>query len=134
MHKETLVKAIAMAIKMGHVLIATADSTGVPHISVLQPLGLDSVGRLKLIGWFCQYTAANLEMNPRVSVVVWDPLKDTGYQLIGAMEEMKEVAMLDGYAARIEKAHPLPQVERVIHLRMDKILGFEKRPHIDVEV
>ena len=51
MHKETLEKAAFLAHGMGNVFIATSDDLGTPHISVLQPVGLDAQGRLELTGW-----------------------------------------------------------------------------------
>lgn len=134
MSKEALEKAVRFAQKLGEVLLATADLKGTPHMSIAQPLGLDSLGRLQLLGWFCQYTSANLSLNPRVSILIWDPKEDEGYQLIGRIEDIKEVAVLDGYAPFVEKQHPMPGVERKISICVQRILRFERRPHIDVEV
>lgn len=133
MRKEALEQAVLLAKKMGYVFLGTADCNGVPHLSIVQPLDIDSRDRLRLIGWFCERTTANLENNPHICVVIWDHQADCGYQLIGETQDIKEVAILDGYSAA-ERSHPLPQVERKIFMRVDKILEFAKRPQIDIEV
>lgn len=132
MHKEKLKEAVKLGQKLGQVYLATADSKGVPHISVVQNIDLDSRGYLDVVGWFCQHTYANLEVNHNVSVLIWDERKDYGFQCIGTMEKEEELNILDGIAPS-EESHPVPQIEREIHIHVDKILKFEKAPHIDVE-
>ena len=68
-----------------------------------------------------------------MSLVIWDPKVDTGYQLLGETEKVEEIAMMNGYAPGAESRHPLPQVERQLLVRVDKIIDFKHAPHSDVE-
>jgi len=58
---------------------------------------------------------------------------DNGYQLLGKTEKVENTAMMDGYAPGLEDKPPLPQVERRLLIRVDKIIGFRNSPHTDEE-
>jgi hypothetical protein len=64
---------------------------------------------------------------------VWDRKNDTGYQLIGRSEKVEELAMLDGYAPKFDEKITIPQVERRVLVRIDKIIDFKHAPHNDLE-
>ena len=132
--RKSLNEAMEIAKRIGYVFLTTADRTGSPHICIVQPISIDDQDRFKLMAWFCQYSLKNLQENTKVTVVVWDPVKDTGYQLVGAIDDMQEVAELDGYAVGLEEKKHFPQVEWKILVRVEKIFNFQKSPHIDVEV
>lgn len=132
--RASLNEAMEMAKRIGYVFLTTADRTATPHLSIVQPISLDHQDRLKLMAWFCQYSLKNLQENSKVTVVVWDPVKDIGYQLLGTIDDMQEVAELDGYAVGLEEKKHFPQVEWKILVRVEHILNFQKAPHIDVEV
>ncbi len=133
--RESLIKAMEMAKKIGHVFLATADKTAKPHMSSIgQSINLNGEDRLKLKAWFCQDTLKNLQQNPKISIIVWDPVQDTGYQLAGTMENMKKAAELDGYAAGLEEKRHFPQVEWEILVRVEHIFNFQEKPYIDTEV
>lgn len=132
MKVDTLNRAVAMGERLGHVFVATADHKGLPHLAAAGKIKLSEKNRLLVSAWFCPGTVANLEQNRRVSLVVWDPAEDTGYQLVGATEEIEETAMMDGIAPGKE-SEPLPQVQRRLRIRVDKILDFKHAPHSDQE-
>ena len=132
--RTQLNQIIAMARSIGYVYLTTADGSGTPHMSIVQPVDIDEKNRLKLMAWLCQYTIKNLEENPKVSVIIWDSIKDTGYQLSGKVEEMEEFAELDGYAMSLERKKHFPQIEWKILVSVERILNFQKAPHVDVEV
>jgi len=133
MNKKILNQAVALAQKLRHVFVATTDGKGLPHMAAAGKMALTPEGRLALAAWFCPMTVANLQKNHRVSLVIWDPQVDIGYQLLGEAEKVEEIAMMNGYAPRVESQHPLPQVERQILVRVDKIIDFKHAPHSDVE-
>jgi len=62
--------------------------------------------------------------------VVWDPVTDSGHQLSGLLEEVREVATLDGYSPALE-AHPVPQVESELLIRIAEGSHFSQAPHTD---
>jgi hypothetical protein len=43
-------------------------------------------------------TMANLQVNRRIVLVIWDPVEDRGYQLLGEAAKVEDRAMMDGYA------------------------------------
>lgn len=133
MKEEKLREIAALAEKVGHVLIATADSGGQPHIAAARQLAVTSEGSVAVREWFCPNTVANLKFNSRVSLVVWDMVKDTGHQLSGTMVEMRDVDVLNGYAPQIERDKIIPQVERRLVISVKKITEFKCAPHSDVE-
>ena len=133
MHHRTLKKIEALARKVGHAFLATADSKGAPHIAVAGTLSVDAGGSVSLEDWFCPGTVKNLDINRRAAVVVWDGAVDEGYQIGGLVEKIEEIAMMDGYSPSEEKLPPMPQVERKLKLRPEHITLFRKAPHSDLE-
>jgi len=133
MHHGTLKKIEALARKVGHAFLATADGKGAPHIAVAGTLSVDTDGSVNLEDWFCPGTVKNLDINRRAAVVVWDGAADEGYQIGGLVEKIEEIAMMDGYSPSEEKLPPMPQVERKLKLRPEHITQFRKAPHSDLE-
>jgi len=131
MSKRTLERAAEIAEKVGQLFVATADAKGQPHVAVASRLSAGTEGRVTVAGWFCPGTAANVQDNRQVSIVVWDAAADEGYQLIGRIEYIKEVGILDGYAPEVEGKRSLPQVERALVIRVERILRFTPAPHTD---
>ena len=129
---ETLKKAVALAEKLRHISVATADMTGLPHVASAGKLTSALDGRVVLADWFCPGMVSNLQQNPRIAIVMWDATADTGYQLLGEVEEVRELSILDGYVPGEEDKPPLPQLERELLIRVDEILAFSHAPHGDV--
>ena len=133
MNRKTLNQAATLAQKLRHVFVATTDGKGLPHMAAAGKLALMPEGRVAVTAWFCPMTVANLQKNRGVSLAIWDPQADTGYQLLGQAEKVEEIAMMNGLGPGVESQHPLPQVERQLLVRVDKILDFKHAPHSDVE-
>ncbi len=133
MNVEILKKAEQLAAKAGHVFVATADSKGWPHVATAGRLALTPEKHVIVTEWFCPGTMANLQVNPRLSLVAWDSASDVGYQLFGELKEMKDLGVLNGYAPQVESKTPVPQVERQLLVHIDKIIEFTRAPHTDVE-
>ena len=133
MNQKILNQAVILAQRLQHVFVATTDGKGLPHMAAAGKLALTPEGRVVVAAWFCPATVANLQKNRRVSLVIWDPKVDTGYQLLGETEKVEEIAMMNGYVPGTESRHPLPQVERQLLVRVDKIIDFKHAPHSDVE-
>ncbi len=132
MKRENLKQAVDLARKLKHVFVATSDKNGLPHMAAAGKLTLGPEGRVVVAAWFCPTTVANLHRNRQVALIVWDPIPDTGYQLLGVAEEVEDVAMLNGYTPD-KSPSPLPQVERQILMRVDRIIDFKHAPHSDRE-
>ncbi len=132
MNPAALEHALALARKLGHVFLATADKAGVPHVAAAGKIEPSPRDRVRVSAWFCPGTMADLAENPHVALVIWDPAEDQGYQLIGKTEQVSEAAMIDGIAPGEERSS-VPQVEWELSLRVRKILQFTHAPHTDVE-
>lgn len=126
-------KAVELANKLQHVFVATADTSGLPHVAAAGEMALTPEGDVAVGAWFCPGTVENLQHNRHVALVVWDAGKDTGYQLLGEVKEVKELSFLDGYAPERESSTPSPQVERQLIVRVNKTLAFSFAPHSDME-
>jgi len=133
MKKETLKNAVKLGSRMKYALLATADSDGLPHVAAARKITVEPDGDIGVSEWFCPGTLSNLQVNPRLSIVVWDPIKDTGYQVLGISEKVVDLSMMNGYSQDKEKDRPLPQVERKIHVHVERIIHFSHGPHSDLE-
>ena len=130
---EKLKKAVSLSRRIGFICIATAESSGMPHIATAGKIELADEGYLSITEWFCPGTIANLQTNKFVSIVVWDRDSDSGYQMLGKLEKIEELGILNGYAPDIESMPPLPQVERRLLIKVQKITDFRLGPHSDAE-
>lgn len=129
-----LKRAVAMAKEVGHLFLATADAAGSPHIAVVKEIAPGPGDAVFLTMWPCQYTFANIENNPKVSLVVWHQARDTGYQLAGEVENIENVAVLNGYLPGLENKKHYPQEEIKVRVRITKVLNFQQAPHLDVRM
>jgi hypothetical protein len=133
MNEKKIKKAIALAKKAGHVFLATSDADGMPHITAAGKLEYADTNHVAVTEWFCPGTTANLRVNKHISIVVWDKESDTGYQLPGLWDRIDDLEILDGFAPELESELPLPQVEKRLLVRIEKILDFKLAPHTDKE-
>lgn len=133
MKTEAIRSAIQLASKTAHIFIATADTSGVPHVAAAGEIRQESADHVSVAAWFCPGTLKNLQKNKKISMVVWDAADDRGFQLLGQVEQIEELAVLNGYAPEIEDRSPVPQVERSLSVHVDKVIHFSHAPHSDVE-
>ena len=132
MHPETLLRTVALAQSIGHVLVATADAKGLPHMVPADNMSLiPDDKKVTVEAWFCPDTLANLQANRKIALVVWDPRTDKGYQIIGETEAAEDIALLDGYLPG-PKTTP-PQGKKRLYILVGKILAFHHAPHTDQE-
>jgi predicted pyridoxine 5'-phosphate oxidase superfamily flavin-nucleotide-binding protein len=123
--------AVDFSKKLQHIFITTADRKGMPHVAAADGIRLGDEGYFHLTGWYCETTARNLEENRLISVVLWDPDTDVGYQVLGEVEEIQERASLNGFIPETEGTYDLPQVERDLLVRVTGVLLFCHAPHTD---
>jgi hypothetical protein len=133
MNPLTLREAVGLAVKMEYLLIGTANRKHEPHIAVATTINHVDDIHVAVSAWFCPTTVINLFENPSVSLVIWDQEGDTGYQLIGASEGVENMAVLGCWTPEIDKQMPVPQIERRVLVRVDRIIDFRHAPHNDIE-
>jgi hypothetical protein len=90
---ELIRKAVDMANRVGYALVATSDRNGLAfaHVAASRRVEAEPGNRLAVSEWFCPGTLANLQENPQISVVVWDPASDKGYQVIGKSVALEKI-------------------------------------------
>ena len=133
MNRTVLEDAAKLCDKTGHVFVATVNAEAVPHVTAAEMLEVMADDSVEITEWFCPVTVSNLQVNRSISVVVWDPDSDMGYQLLGNMERLYDEAVVDGYSHEFDIDIPMPQVERRITICVEKVLDFSVAPHSDVE-
>ena len=131
MNRDLLAEAVELARHVGHVVVATADPEGRPHLASAGIVEGPEGDGVAVSDWFCPKTVRNVRDNKQVSLVVWNAPNDEGFQLLGVVDEMEDVAMLDGYVPEVESGQALPQVERRLRVRVQEVLRFSKGPHTD---
>ncbi|MFB3890554.1 MAG: pyridoxamine 5'-phosphate oxidase family protein [Phycisphaerae bacterium] len=130
MNTAALDKALSLAARVGHVLIATAGPDGSPHLATARRFEAAGDGLVAVREWFCPGTVENLQANSRISIVAWDPASDEGYQVLGRVEHVDDCAIMDGYAPG---APSVPQVQKRLIIRPRRVLAFSQAPHSDTE-
>ncbi len=125
----SLREAVALGERVGFVFLVTSSDDGIPHLAVAGRISGPGGARVVAKEWFCPITMANVRENPAVAMVVWDRTDDTGYQMVGRVVDVRDLAMVDGYAPGQE---PVPQVERELVIRVADVLRFRQGPHSDV--
>ena len=133
MNEEKIKEAVLLAQQVGHIFLATSNPNGMPHITVAGKLESIRTGHVAVTEWFCPGTASNLRTNKHISIVVWDKETDTGYQLLGRWDKINDMEILDGFIPEMELEPPLPQVEKQLLIKVEKILDFKIAPHSDKE-
>ena len=134
MKQECLTKAAVLAEKGAFLFVTTAASDGYPHVAPAARLQLDPDKEgVAIDAWFCPGTLENLKENKKVDLVVWDATLDEGYQLLGKCQGVEDLAVLNGYDASLPEKTGLPQVERRIQIRVEKVLPFQRGAHTDQE-
>jgi general stress protein 26 len=132
MNPKTLVQTVALAQSIGHVLVATADSKGLPHVAPADKMTLIPEGKKVTVeAWFCPGTVASLQSNRQIALVIWDSKADKGYQVLGLTEGVEDIALLDGLAPGVESM--LPQGKKRLYIRVAKVMAFQHAPHTDQE-
>jgi hypothetical protein len=134
MKPECLVKAVVLAEKGAHLLIATGAFEGHPHVAPAARLELSADREnIAVEAWFCPETLENLRENGKVDLVVWDAILDNGYQLLGKCRGIEDLALLNGFDVLQPEKSGLPQVERRIRIQVEKVLPFQRGSHTDRE-
>ncbi len=116
------------------ILLSTASGDGTPHLASAGDISCLPDDRVTIHYWFCPQTLANLRENSRCSLVLWDTETDEGYQLVGKVDEIQELEMMDGYLPQDSSGRALPQVKYGLIISVKKVLEFKHTPHSDLQL
>ena len=86
---------------------------------------------LGVSAWYCPQTLANIEKYPNISIAVWDKAADAGFQIVGRCEKIEDIAVMDGYFPQIEGSAVMPQVEKRLLVRVERVFYFTQAMHTD---
>lgn len=125
--------AAKLAAKVGHVFITTSDKEGWPHVAAARTFKTGKNSEVTVSEWFCPGTMSNLQENGRVAIIVWEAKRDIGYQLLGKVAQVKDIAVMDGYIPKMKIEPPMPQEERQLIINVSKVTDFKRAPHTDTE-
>lgn len=112
--------------------VASADTTGHPHLAAGRDLKVEGRDFLLFENWFCETTMRNVSRNPNVAVSVTTP-DMRGYQFIGTMNRSIDEAILNGYVPDTEKPG-MPQVLVRMVVQVRQVMEFSAGPHTDLPV
>lgn len=129
---QYLAEAMALAGQVNHLFVATADAAGVPHLAIAERIVLEGEDLVTVTAWFCPRTAENVDANAKVALVVWDRGRDAGFQLVGEVEQVLDLAILNGFLP--EESEPVPQIERKLVVRVRHVLRFSHAHHSDTDL
>ncbi|MBM9605580.1 pyridoxamine 5'-phosphate oxidase family protein [Desulfopila inferna] len=131
MSTKAIFEAVDLGNRMEHVFVTTTNGNGLPHLAAAGIIRYISEDHISVEAWFCPATIQNLGDNPLISVVAWDPATDIGHQILGEVEKVEEIAMMDGFTGDLESEEQLPQSESRLIIRVDQVLAFSHAPHSD---
>jgi uncharacterized protein len=132
MNTEFLTDALSLADGLGYILVATADSRGIPHLAVAERITLEGENRVSITEWFPPRTTENVDENPNITLVIWDRKQDTGFQLIGEVLQPQDIAIMNGYLP--EMTEQVSQIERKMVIRNDHMQKFSHVHHTDTNL
>ncbi len=110
--------------------VASTDADGQPHLAAGRGLRVPDSTHLVFEAWLCRKTLSNVAGNPRVALAIIDHSSGHGYQFSGVVEKTSAVAILNGYAPRMEEPG-LPQVRSRMVVRIEEVLEFSPGAHTD---
>ncbi|HEY7746009.1 MAG TPA: pyridoxamine 5'-phosphate oxidase family protein [Desulfuromonadales bacterium] len=110
--------------------VASADQRSRPHLAAGRGLKVPDPEHVVFEAWFCRKTLENVAEVPRITMAVIDASTGGGYQLVGMVEKVIPIGILNGFAPEVE-APGTPQVESRMVVRVEEIMEFSTGAHTD---
>jgi len=124
MNPNRLEQAITLGKKVNHLFMALVDGEGVPYVNSARGIERVAERQFAIEEWICPLTVTNLSENPKLAVVIWDPVADDGYEILGEVLMFEGRAFLNGYTPEVDENDYLPQVKRRLTIRAERITAF----------
>ena len=119
MNLHSINDALSIVSTTGHVIIATADRNGLPHVAVgYDFIAGDEPNSVNVSCRFCPGTLANIHKNDRLALVAWDAQEDVGLQLVG----------------RVRQFDQLSDQEQRMNVLIEQVADFTKASHTDASI
>lgn len=114
----------------GIAFAASADKAGNPHLSGVKGLIVPDSRHISFSDWFCPQALENLAGNRHIAIAVVDNMTLQGFQLVGEVETITTLGILDGYDPNIA-TEETPQVLYGLTIRVDVIMAISHGVHTD---
>lgn len=114
-----------------YIFVATADSSGQPHMAIGEHVTISNDSLLIFENWFCPSTLLNISCNAHVSVVAVMPDTGKGYQMLGSVIRSSDKAFINGYDPAVNMPET-PQVLTRFTVKVEQILEFTSGIHSDI--
>jgi hypothetical protein len=124
MNAKKLERAIALGKRVEHFFVALVGADGFPYVNSARQIEQVAENQLAIEEWICPLTVKHLSENPKMALLIWDPVADDGYEILGEVLMFESQAYLNGFAPEVEEDAHLPQVKRKLIIRVEKITAF----------
>lgn len=124
MNSTQLERAIELGKRVEHFFVALVGAGGFPYVNSARRIEQVAANQFALEEWICPLTVQHLSEHPKMTVLIWDPAADDGYEILGEVLMFESQAVLNGFAPEVERDTYLPQVKRQLIIRAEKITAF----------
>jgi hypothetical protein len=121
---EKLERAVELGKRLQHFFIALNGAEGFPYINSARGIEQLAENQVGIEEWMCPATVQDLRRHPEVTILIWNPAADDGYEILGRVMMFEGEDYVNGYAPAVEENAYLPQVKRRLIIRAEKILQF----------
>jgi hypothetical protein len=124
MNAKQLERAIELGKRIEHFFVALVSGDGFPYVNSARHIEQVADNQFAIEEWLCPLMVEHLSANPKMAVLIWDPAAEDGYEILGEVLMFEDQAFLNGFAPEVEESDDLPQVERKLIVRAEKITAF----------
>jgi hypothetical protein len=131
MNARTLERAIKLAKRVEHFLVALVGGDGFPYVNSARQIEQVADTQFAVEEWICPLTVQHVSDHPQMAVFIWDPATDDGYEILGEVLMFEGQAFLNGFAPEVEESATRAQVKRKLIVRAEKITAFRQALRCD---
>jgi len=131
MNSKKLERAIDLGKRLEHFFVALVGAEGFPYVNFARRIEQGAENQFAVEEWFCPLTVNHLSENPKMAVLISDPASGDGYEILGEVLMFESQAYLNGFAPEVEENAYLPQVQRKLIVRAEKITAFSHELRCD---
>ena len=124
MNSKKLERAIELGVRLEHFFVAWVGVEGFPYMNSARRIEQVAENQFAVEEWICPLTLKHLSENSKMAVLIWDPASDDGYEILGEVLMFESQAYLNRFAPEVGENAYLPQVQRKLIVRAEKITAF----------